>query len=96
MIVIFLTKGEVYRLWFRLNGIQIQTSFKDPGKEFLAAIAGPTGSFLLIFLYPIWPEATLCGIAQGIFNLIPVYPMDGGRAIRSVKQWLSSKTRDRK
>ena len=50
-----------------------------PGAELICALAGPGGS-LLLGLAPI-PELAVCGLIQGLFNLIPLMPMDGGRAL---------------
>lgn len=63
-------------------GAKIETAPMEPIQEVISALAGPAGSFLMLFLCRVFPEAALCGIIQGMFNLIPVYPMDGGRALR--------------
>ena len=51
------------------------------GKELLCALAGPVGGFLLLPLLRFSPEIALCGLAQSLYNLLPVYPLDGGRAL---------------
>lgn len=49
--------------------------------EFLCAAAGPAASLFLLSLCRFFPKTALCGLAQGMFNLIPVHPMDGGRML---------------
>ena len=63
----------------------------EPVQEALSALAGPAGSFLMLLLCRVFPEAALWGTVQGLFNLLPVYPLDGGRVLRCAvgeKRWL--------
>ena len=54
------------------------------GKELLCALAGPFGGLVLWFLAPWFPRLALCAAVQSLYNLMPVYPLDGGRALRCV------------
>ena len=73
-----------------------------PKAELLIALAGPAVNFVLALLltpvavvsiyywgisYPIW----LLGVnlAMGIFNLLPAFPLDGGRVLRALLTWKS-------
>ena len=51
-------------------------------QELLCAIAGPVGGFFLWFLYPVFPQMAVCGLVQSLYNLLPIFPMDGGRVLR--------------
>ena len=52
------------------------------GKELFCALAGPVGGLCLVLLAPWFPRLALCAGAQSLYNLLPVYPLDGGRALR--------------
>ena len=57
----------------------MEVSELDAKGECLCALAGPLGSLILAFL----PFSTLalCGLVQGLFNLLPIMPLDGGRIL---------------
>ena len=51
------------------------------GEELICALAGPLGGFLLVLLFPAFPRISICAIVQSLYNLLPIYPLDGGRAL---------------
>ena len=52
-------------------------------KEFVISLAGPLASFLFAILLQDKLH-TIMNLSIAIFNLIPIYPMDGGKILRSV------------
>ena len=62
-------------------GATIHTGPLTNKAEFLCAAAGPSASLMLLFLCRLFPKLALCGMVQGMFNLMPLYPFDGGRML---------------
>ena len=79
--VIRLLGGRVTGMQLRAGGAEISVSGLSDWQELLAAGAGPAGSLALLLLRRQFPELAFCGLIQGLHNLLPVYPMDGGRIL---------------
>lgn len=72
------------RLHVGLLGCTLDSGPLEPWQEALCALAGPLGSFSLVFLARWFPQMVLCAIFHGGFNLLPVYPLDGGRILNAL------------
>jgi len=81
---LWLLGGQVIQLRLGICGAKIVTLPMSRGREVLCALAGPVGSFTLLALASHYPLAALFGFMQGAYNLLPIYPLDGGRIFRGI------------
>ena len=92
-----------------VGGVSEVSEFPSrPSFEAAMAVAGPLASFVLGFLAYVayllfgsgWPDArfalhylTYMNVALAIFNLLPAFPMDGGRILRALLTMLTDRVR---
>ena len=81
---ILLCGGSIDCISVSGRGAVMSTKPLTVTREVLCAIAGPVGSFLLLLLARWLPRTAVCGAVQGLYNLLPLFPMDGGRVLRGL------------
>lgn len=81
-IVIRINRIPVLSLTVGAHGIIMQTGPMFYRAELICALAGPLGALLLLLFARWFPALAVCAYIQSLYNLLPLYPLDGGRALR--------------
>lgn len=83
-IAIYLFRGIVRKIHIGATGAVIEADVRSGIPEILCAAAGPIASFSLLLLAGRFPRLAVCGLIHGIYNMLPLFPLDGGRVLREL------------
>lgn len=86
LISLILLGKQVYCIDIGCFGASIQTDTLTYKEECIAGFSGPFAGALLLFFIRIMPLVATCALIQTLYNLLPFYPMDGGRVMLSALQ----------
>lgn len=83
MLILYLLKVKLRNIRLGAGGACIETPPLGYGEELLVAAAGPTVNLILaVFFLHRAPVTALVHLALLLYNLLPFYPLDGGRILR--------------
>lgn len=74
----------VYEISPGLRGVIMKTEALPIHVEIISALAGPIGGLSLLLFSHWLPYVAICAAVQSAFNLLPLYPLDGGRVLLGV------------
>ena len=82
IIAMRLVKCEIISMEISIFGVVINTPPLAPREDILIAAAGPIAGMSLLSVGRWIPILSICAACQTMYNVIPVYPSDGGRIFR--------------
>ena len=86
ILAVILAKESIHSVYIGAGGAILESTPLHPPWDLVSILAGPACSFSLMMAGSICPRIALCGLIQGLYNMLPVYPLDGGRALVCLTQ----------
>ena len=90
-VAVFLTGGNIRSVRIGMAGAIIKGDCSTYGREIVCSLAGPLCSLHCLIWLRVFPWFAFCGLIQGIYNLLPLYPLDGGRALLGILRKVCSR-----
>ena len=87
-IALWVCGKKIYEIYVELDGAKILSEDLNWSETVFCALAGPIGGLMLGLTIDDFPQLALCGLLQSVYNLLPVLPLDGGRALQGIMHLL--------
>ena len=83
---LWLTDTPVRRVTLGPLGACIESAPMEKGERIFCSLAGPLAGAALVLLCSAAPKIAVCAAVQTAYNLLPVYPLDGGQILCALKR----------
>ena len=90
ILAVLLMGGKMESLMICERGAVMDVSPMSSVRELICILAGSAGSLGLMAFCRCFPKTALCGLIHGFYNLLPIYPLDGGRALKCILNMVCS------
>ena len=78
---VWICGGHLEQISLSLQGTEILSTLENRWQAVFCSLAGPIGGMLLFIIANQFPRLSICAFLQTIYNLLPIYPLDGGRMV---------------
>ncbi len=85
-IALRLCGGRVVAIRIGCRGAIMRAEPLSLSKEAICAYAGPIGALVIFLVARYVPRTAICTLVFSAYNLLPVFPLDGGRGIGCLLQ----------
>lgn len=84
ILAVLLMGGRIESMMICERGAVMDVSPMTSGRALVCILAGSAGSLGLMTISRCLPKTAFCGLVHGVYNLLPIYPLDGGQAVKCV------------
>lgn len=86
--VLVILGGRIRNMRISVSGCVMDAESPSLFASLCSILAGPTGSIALLLFCRKIPKIAVCGLFHGVYNLLPLRPLDGGRFLELILKQL--------